>query len=132
MRLTMLKSKVHRLTVTEACLHYEGSFNLDEELMEAADLVPYERIEIYNINNGERFATYVIPGPRGGGDACINGAAARLGDKGDLIIVAAYVDLERDEVADFSPINVYVHTDNTIRDRVTGVVTAPFNPFPNG
>jgi len=132
MRLTMLKSKVHRLTVTEACLHYEGSFTLDESLMEAADLVPYERIEIYNINNGERFATYVIPGPRGGGDACINGAAARLGDKGDLIIVATYVDLERHEVADFSPINVYVNSDNTIRDRVTGVVTAPFNPFPNG
>jgi aspartate 1-decarboxylase len=132
MRLTMLKSKVHRLTVTEACLHYEGSFTLDESLMEAADLVPYERIEIYNINNGERFATYVIPGPRGGGDACINGAAARLGDKGDLIIVAAYVDMERHEVADFSPINVYVNADNTIRDRVTGVVTAPFKPFPNG
>jgi len=126
----MLKSKVHRLTVTEACLHYEGSFTLDEKLMEEADLVPYERIEIYNINNGERFATYVIPGPRGGGDACINGAAARLGDKGDLIIVASYVDLERDEVADFSPINVYVNADNTIRDVVTGVVTAPFNPFP--
>ncbi len=132
MQLTMLKSKVHRLTVTDACLHYEGSFTLDEALMEAADLLPYERIEIYNINNGGRFATYVIPGPRGGGDACINGAAARLGDKGDLIIVASYVALERDEVDGFSPINVYVNADNSLHERVTGVVTAPFNPFPNG
>jgi len=131
MRLTMLKSKVHRLTVTEACLHYEGSFTLDEILMEQADLVPYERIEIYNINNGQRFATYVIPGPRGGGDACINGAAARLGDKGDLIIVAAYVDMERHEVADFSPINVYVNADNTVRETVTGIVTPAFNTFPS-
>ncbi|MDH5527699.1 MAG: aspartate 1-decarboxylase [Nitrospirota bacterium] len=129
MRRTMLKSKVHRLTVTEACLHYEGSFTLDENLMESADLVPYERIEIYNINNGQRFSTYVIPGPRGGGDACINGAAARLGDKGDLIIVASYVDLEADEVEDFTPINVYVNADNTIRERVCGVVIAPFTPY---
>lgn len=128
----MLKSKVHRLTVTEACLHYEGSFTLDEDLMDAADLVPYERIEIYNINNGERFATYVIPGPRGNGDACINGAAARLGDKGDLIIVASYVDMEATEVADFTPINVYVNDDNTIRERVAGVVIAPFTHYPNG
>lgn len=128
----MLKSKVHRLTVTEACLHYEGSFTLDEALMEAADLVPYERIEIYNINNGERFATYVIPGPRGQGDACINGAAARLGDKGDLIIVASYVDLEAHEVDDFCPVNVYVNADNTIREIVTGVVTAPFTPYAQG
>jgi aspartate 1-decarboxylase len=130
MRRTMLKSKVHRVTVTEASLHYEGSFTLDEALMEAADLVPYERIEIYNIHNGERFATYVIPGPRGRGDACINGAAARLGAKGDLIIVASYVDLEESEVADFSPVNVYVESDNRIRQVVTGVVTAPFSPYP--
>ncbi len=126
----MLKSKVHRVTVTESCLHYEGSFTLDEALMEAADLVPYERIEIYNINNGQRFATYVIPGVRGAGDACINGAAARLGDKGDLIIVASYTDLEKDEVDDFSPVNVYVNADNSIRQTVTGVVTAPFTPYP--
>lgn len=129
MRRTMLKSKVHRVTVTEACLHYEGSFTLDEALMEAADLVPYERIEIYNINNGERFATYVIPGPRGHGDACINGAAARLGDKGDLIIVASYADLEPHEIEDFSPVNVYVDANNAIREVVTGVVTAPFTPY---
>lgn len=125
----MLKSKVHRVRVTEACLHYEGSFTLDEALMEAADLVPYERIEIYNINNGERFATYVIPGPRGRGDACINGAAARLGDRGDLIIVASYVDLEADEVPHFTPVNVYVDENNAIREVVTGVVTAPFTPY---
>jgi len=128
----MLKSKVHRLTVTEACLHYEGSFTLDESLMEAADLVPYERIEIYNINNGARFATYVIPGPRGGGDACINGAAARLGDKGDLIIVASYVDMDESEVTDFCPVNVYVNNDNSMRERVTGVVIAPFTPYIKG
>ncbi len=129
MRRTLLKSKVHRVTVTEACLHYEGSFTLDEDLMDAARLVPYERIEIYNIHNGERFATYVIPGPRGHGDACINGAAARLGNQGDLIIVASYVDLEEEEVADFSPVNVYVGEGNRIRDVVTGVVTPPFTPY---
>lgn len=132
MRRTLLKSKVHRVTVTESCLHYEGSFTLDEALMEAADLVPYERIEIYNINNGARFSTYVIPGPRGQGDACINGAAARLGDKGDLIIVASYADLDQDEVEHFSPINVYVNADNTIREVVTGVVLAPFTSYPQG
>jgi aspartate 1-decarboxylase len=129
MRRTMLKSKIHRVRVTEACLHYEGSFTLDEALMEAADLVPYERIEIYNINNGERFATYVIPGPRGQGDACINGAAARLGDRGDLIIVASYVDLEAEEVPGFVPVNVYVDADNGIREVVAGVVTPPFTPY---
>ncbi len=130
MRRTMLKSKVHRLTVTEACLHYEGSFTLDEALMEAADLLPYERIDVYNINNGARFSTYVIPGPRHGGDACINGAAARLGDKGDLVIVASYVEMTSDELTDFAPVNVYVDEQNRVREVATPAVIPPFTPYP--
>jgi aspartate 1-decarboxylase len=130
MRRTMLKSKVHRVTVTEACLHYEGSFTLDEALMEAANMVPYERIEIYNINNGARFSTYVIPGPRHGGDACINGAAARLGAKGDLIIVCTYTEVEEADLKGYAPTNVYVDDANRIREVATPAVIPPFHPYP--
>jgi len=125
----MLKSKVHRVTVTASCLHYEGSFTLDEALMEAANMVPYERIEIYNVNNGARFATYVIPGPRHQGDACINGAAARMGDQGDLIIIATYTDLEEADLDGYAPTNVYVDQHNRVREVATPGVTPPFTPY---
>ncbi|NPB06869.1 MAG: aspartate 1-decarboxylase [Aquificae bacterium] len=104
----VLKSKLHRLTVTGADLHYEGSLSLDEELMELADLVPFERVDVYNINNGARFQTYVIPAPRGSGEVKLNGAAARLGAAGDLIIVASYVYLNEEELKSFKPKLVFV------------------------
>jgi len=116
LRRHMLKSKIHRLTVTAADLHYEGSLSLDEELMEVADLVPFERIEVYNINTGARFATYVIPAPRLSGEVRLNGAAARLGSKGDLIIIASYAEYEDRELEHYKPVLVYVDKGNRIRD----------------
>lgn len=86
----MLKSKIHRATVTDANLHYEGSVTIDSNLLKKVDLLPYEEIAIYNITNGERFQTYVIPGKAGSGVVCINGAAAHKAKKGDLVIMAAY------------------------------------------
>ncbi len=115
MRRQMLKSKIHRLTVTDADLHYEGSLSLDEELMEAADLIPFEKIEVYNINTGDRFTTYVIPAPRGSGMVRLNGAAARLGTKGDLIIIASYAEYEEEELRFYSPKLVYVDSENRIK-----------------
>ncbi len=116
MRRHMLKSKIHRLTVTDADLHYEGSLSLDAELMEAADLVPFERIEVYNINNGARFSTYVIPAPRFSGRVQLNGAAARLGSRGDLIIIASYAEYEEAELGHYRPVLVYVDEENRIRE----------------
>jgi len=91
MQRNMLKSKLHRATVTDADLHYEGSITIDEDLMEAADIIPYEQVDIYNVTNGERFSTYVITGKRGSGVICLNGAAARRAARGDLVIIANYV-----------------------------------------
>jgi aspartate 1-decarboxylase len=93
----MLKSKLHRATVTDAALHYEGSITIDENLMDAADFITYEKVDIYNVSNGERFSTYVIPGKRESGVICLNGAAARKCSKGDLIIIASYVTLDDEE-----------------------------------
>ena len=90
MQRTLLKSKIHRATVTDADLHYQGSVSLDPTLMAAADVLPHERIEIYNITNGERFATYAIPGRAGSGDVRINGAAAHKARRGDLVILCTY------------------------------------------
>ncbi len=110
----MLKSKIHRLTVTGADLHYEGSLSLDEELMEVGDLLPFERIEVYNINTGDRFSTYVIPAPRYSGTVQLNGAAARLGAKGDLIIIASYAEYNESELEHYKPKLVYVDSQNRI------------------
>ena len=114
MRRQMLKSKIHRLTVTGSELHYEGSLSLDEELMIAGDLRPFEKIDVYNINTGARFTTYVIPAPRFSGEVRLNGAAARLGDRGDLIIIASYADYEESELEDYEPTLVYVDENNRI------------------
>ena len=86
----LMKSKIHRATITSTDLHYEGSLTVDEDLLDAADLLPHERVQVVNINNGARFTTYVIPGPRGSGVMQLNGAAARLGIRGDLVIVISY------------------------------------------
>lgn len=100
---TMMKSKIHRATVTDANLDYEGSLTIDEELMKAADILPYEQIKVYNISNGARFDTYAIPGPPGKGDICLNGAAARMGAKGDLIIIVTYAQYSEAELKEYEP-----------------------------
>ncbi len=111
----MLKSKIHRATVTDADVEYEGSITLDEELMEIADLVPFEQVHIYNISNGNRFQTYCIKGERGDGDICINGAAARLSKKDDLIIIASYINIKSDELQNFRPTLVYLDENNSLK-----------------
>ena len=111
---TMLKCKIHRATVTEAMLHYEGSITIDETLLDAAGLVEYEQVHIYNIDNGNRFSTYVIRGKRDSGVICLNGAAARQVSKGDLIIVANYATYDEKELANFQPTLVYVDEKNRI------------------
>ncbi|WP_297456254.1 aspartate 1-decarboxylase [Persephonella sp.] len=122
MRRTVLKSKIHRITITGADLHYEGSLTLDEAIMEAANLVPFEKVEVFNINNGNRFSTYVIPGARYSGECILNGAAARLGHSGDLIIIVSYADVEDDELKDFKVNLVYIDDENNIKEhKVAGV-----------
>jgi aspartate 1-decarboxylase len=109
---TLLKSKIHRATITESNLHYEGSLTIDQDLMEAADIIPYEQIQVYNIANGERFSTYAIEGPRGSGVICLNGAAARKGVAGDLVIIATYADFQEKEIQNYKPKVVQVDAQN--------------------
>ena len=111
----MLKSKIHRATVTEADLHYEGSLSIDKELMDAVDLHPFERVKVYNINNGERFDTYAIEGEAGSGIIGLNGAAARKGMVGDKIIIVSYAFFEDDELAGFIPRVVLLDKSNKIK-----------------
>lgn len=116
MRRIMFKSKIHRATITEANLHYEGSLTLDSLLMEAADMLPYEQVSVLNINNGERFETYVIPGARGSGVVCLNGAAARKGQVGDRVIILTYAEMTDEEAHRHHPTVVLVDDTNTIVD----------------
>ncbi len=109
-----LKSKIHRATVTETNVDYEGSISIDEALMEAAGILPFEQLLIANLRNGERFETYVISGERGSGGICINGAAAHKASVGDLIIIFQYVHLEPPEIKNHSPKVVYVDANNRI------------------
>jgi aspartate 1-decarboxylase len=109
---TLLKSKIHRATVTDANLHYEGSVTIDRELMLAAGLVPFEQVHIYDVNNGHRLVTYAIAGEAGTGVICINGAAAHLVHPGDLIIICAYGQFQESELADFHPKVVHVDEQN--------------------
>ncbi|MGB4302914.1 MAG: aspartate 1-decarboxylase [Syntrophomonadaceae bacterium] len=110
----MLKSKVHRAVVTDADLNYVGSITLDKDLMEAADIVANEKVTVVNNNNGERFETYVIEGERGSGIVCLNGAAARLVQKGDIVIILTYTILDDKESEDFQPRLVYVNDKNQV------------------
>ncbi len=114
MKRTLLKSKIHRATVTDANLLYQGSVSIDPVLMEAADLVHYERVEIYNCTNGERFATYAIPGKPGSGDIVINGAAAHKAGTGDVVILATYADYEDADCRSHQPSLVFVDEKNRI------------------
>lgn len=110
----MMKSKIHRATITAADLHYEGSLTVDQDLLDAADLLNYEEIQVVNVNNGARFTTYVIPGERGSGVVQLNGAAARLGLPGDLVILIAYATIEDAEAERFTPRVVFVDEQNRI------------------
>src|SRR5690349_10101437 len=117
MKRTMFKSKIHRATITQADLYYEGSLTLDSELMRAADLLPYEQVAIVNVNNGERFETYLIEGPAGTGVCCLNGAAARKGAVGDEIIIITYGQFEDSEELRFhKPTVVHLDKKNKIKD----------------
>ncbi|MFF2329789.1 MULTISPECIES: aspartate 1-decarboxylase [unclassified Streptomyces] len=109
---TMFKSKIHRATVTQACLHYVGSLTIDEDLMDAADLLPGEQIQIVDITNGARLETYVIPGERGSGIIGVNGAAARLVQPGDLVIIISYASVADAEAKALVPRVVHVDQDN--------------------
>ena len=110
----LMKSKIHRATITSADLHYEGSLTVDEDLLDAADLVTYEEVQVVNVNNGARFSTYVIPGPRASGVLQLNGAAARLGQPGDLVILISYGVYSEDEAERHSPRVLFVDPKNRI------------------
>jgi aspartate 1-decarboxylase len=109
---TMLKSKIHRATVTDANLSYVGSITVDRDLLRAADMRPHEQVQVLNINNGERFETYAIEGPPGGGDICLNGAAARLAQPGDMVIVLTYAEYDEADLDGHEPIVVHVDAEN--------------------
>lgn len=108
----MLKSKIHRATVTGADLHYEGSITIDRDLMDAADIIPYEAVCIWDVNNGSRFETYAIEGERGSGVICINGAAARMVAPKDLVIIASFVNMSNEEALQHEPKLVFVDHHN--------------------
>jgi aspartate 1-decarboxylase len=110
----MLKSKIHQALVTESNIDYEGSITIDTALMEEADLLPYEQVQVLDISNGARFETYAIPGERGSGVVCINGAAARLVCKGDKVIILSYGNVPEHEAHNLSPRLVYVNSNNEI------------------
>ena len=114
MKIEMLYSKIHRATVTDANLNYVGSITIDEELMEAANLLVGQKVDIVNINNGERFSTYVIKGERGKRDICLNGAAARKVHVGDKIIIIAYASMDLEEAKKFNPAVIIVDDNNNI------------------
>ena len=121
---TMLKSKIHRARVTEVNIDYEGSITVDKRLLEEADILPYEQVEVLNINNGARFTTYAIEGESG--EICLNGAAARLVDKGDTILILSYCSVEDEEAHNFTPKLVYVNAKNAITETKRLVDTLPF------
>lgn len=118
MFITMFKSKIHRATVTEANLNYVGSITIDENLLEAAEILPNEKVQVVNNNNGARLETYTIKGPRGSGIICLNGAAARLVQPGDNVIIISYAMMDQKEAEKFSPTVVLVDEKN----KITGVI----------
>ncbi len=115
---TMLKSKIHRARVTDANINYEGSISIDRKLMEAADIFQYEQVDVVNINNGARFTTYAIEGEQG--EICLNGAAARLAVRGDLVIIISYRQITDEEARRLSPRLIFVDADNVIVEAKRG------------
>lgn len=114
MLVQMCRAKIHRLTVTDRNVDYEGSITLDKLLLEESGILPYEKVQVANVTNGERFETYVMEGDRGKGDVCLNGAAAHLAEKGDIVIVIAYGEMEEKTAKTFKPKIVYVDGRNKI------------------
>ena len=114
----MLKSKIHRATVTDANIDYEGSITIDRKLMAEADILPYEQVQVLNINNGARFSTYAIEGQEDSGEICLNGAAARLVVRGDIVIILTYCDVSDEEAHNYTPKVVHVDAKNAIVKRV--------------
>ncbi|HYZ28048.1 MAG TPA: aspartate 1-decarboxylase [Thermoleophilaceae bacterium] len=114
MRRTMLKSKIHRATITGSDLHYVGSITIDQDLLDAADIREHEQVHVVDVDNGARFETYTISGERGSGEICINGAAARLVHTGDTIIVISYAEYSEEELESYEPRVVHVNRDNEI------------------
>ena len=125
MQRIVLKSKLHRVTVTEAELHYHGSITIDTDLMKAADLVPYERVQVVNINNGSRLETYVIEGEAGSGVICMNGPAARLVLAGDTVMVLSYMSIADDELSSYQPKTVFVNDKNNVTEVKNGTISIP-------
>jgi aspartate 1-decarboxylase len=115
----MLKSKIHRATVTDANLNYEGSITIDRNLMKAADILPYEQVHVVDVNNGSRLVTYAIEGESG--EICLNGAAARLVNKGDIVIILAYNNVLESELKDFHPTLVYVNSKNEVTGKKSAI-----------
>ena len=115
MRLSMFKSKIHRATVTEANIDYEGSLTIDQDLLDAADMLAWEQVHVWDIDNGARLVTYILPGPRGSGVVCINGAAAHLVKPGHKVILATYAEMEEREARTHKPMVILVDEDNRIR-----------------
>ncbi|MBI2744690.1 MAG: aspartate 1-decarboxylase [Burkholderiales bacterium] len=113
---TLLKSKIHRVAVTQCELHYEGSCAIDEDLLDAANICENEQVHIWNINNGERFITYAIKGERGSGMISVNGSAARRASNGDLLIIASFAQVQEDQVKGFAPKLVFVDGGNRIKE----------------
>ena len=114
MRIDILKSKVHRAVITEANLHYVGSLTLDEELMEGANMIENEKIQVVNVNNGERIETYLIKGKRGSGVCCLNGPAARKGMVGDVVVIISYASMDFEEAKNFKPWIVFPKEGNKL------------------
>ncbi len=117
----MLQSKIHRATVTDADLNYEGSITVDAALLDKANLVDFEQVRIYNISNGERFETYVINGPRNSGTICVNGAAARKVAKGDLIIICSYVMIDEEKAKQHKPSLIFVDEHNRPKANIAAI-----------
>ncbi len=118
MQLTLLKTKLHRATVTEANLNYTGSITIDKELLEKSGIIPFEKVQIVNINNGERFETYVIEGERNSGVVCLNGAAARLVQPQDKVIIMSYIQLDEKETKGYNPKVFILDEDNKIKQEI--------------
>ena len=124
MRRRMMKSKIHRATVTDADLHYVGSITVDRDLMDQADLMEHEQVAVVDVDNGARLETYVIEGARGSGDVCLNGAAARLVSPGDRVIIISYADYESAELEAYAPTVVHVDSANRPIDALTAELLA--------
>lgn len=124
MRRRMMKSKIHRATVTDANLHYVGSVTVDADLLDASDILEFEQVAIVDVDNGARLETYTIAGPRGSGVICLNGAAARLVSPGDKVILISYADYEAEELETYEPTVVHVDNENNQIDEVTAELLA--------